>query len=939
MADNSGRLTESQRAMAEALPHMVWTATPEGVVDYISREFERTTGMHGLNYANGDWLSAVHPDDREPTMAVWMAAIASGQPYQTEFRIFHAGRNDYRWHYVAAHPNRDASGRITQWFGSTVDIHDNKLAYTAIHRSEEQLRQVFEHDPHWVCVTDTSGTIQRINSAGLRLLGGGAGVSPVGAAVHQWVVPDDHTGLSALLHDAAGGKTGRGDIRLVDASGTVRVIDLVAAPLQDPSQGVYAVLLVGQDTTLARRETGLRELEVTVLNAISRERPLTEMFDEVTRAVDRLMPGVMSSIVLVIEGKMRHVSAPQLPDFYNQKVDGMAIGEGVGSCGTAAWRKKQVIVADILNDPLWEKARDIMQQTPLRACWSTPVLDAADTVLATFGMYYDHPRLPTPDDIAFIDRICHFVRNAIERTREREAMRALDERFRIIAQATNDVVWDGDLVSNTLWFSDGVRVLFGHEPASDPVLQTTSRVSEYIHPDDRERVRASMIEALKGKPSWRAEYRYQRRDGSYAHVVNQASILRGPDGRAVRAIGSLVDVTEQKALEEQLRRAQRLEAIGQMTGGVAHDFNNLLTVILGNAELLTESLTDDHRLRLLAEMTAKAAERGAELTNRLLAFARRQPLSPAVTDINRLIAGMDNLLRRTLGEALELEFVRAAGLWKAVVDAPQLESALLNLCINARDAMSQSGRLTIETANAFLDANYVSDQEELVAGQYVMIAVSDTGCGMGSETLARAFEPFYTTKEVGKGSGLGLSMVYGFVKQSKGHVRIYSEVGHGTTVRIYLPRALDENDIRRDDAERAGIQSGSERILLVEDDDLVREHVQSLLESLGYNVFTASNGPEALATLDTLDELDLLFTDVVMPGGMTGRQLAEAVRKRRPELPVIFTSGYTENAIVHHGRLDAGVHLLQKPYRRQELAAIVQRVLAARDGSDGSGES
>lgn len=194
MAENSGRLTESQRAMAEALPHMVWTATPDGVVDYISREFERTTGMHGLNYANGDWLNAVHPDDREPTMAVWMAAIASGQPYQTEFRIFHAGCNDYRWHYVAAHPNRDANGRITQWFGSTVDIHDNKLAYTAIHRSEEQLRQVFEHDPHWVCVTDTSGTIQRINSAGLRLLGGDSGPPPVGAAVHQWVVPDDHTG-------------------------------------------------------------------------------------------------------------------------------------------------------------------------------------------------------------------------------------------------------------------------------------------------------------------------------------------------------------------------------------------------------------------------------------------------------------------------------------------------------------------------------------------------------------------------------------------------------------------------------------------------------------------------------------------------------------------------------------------------------------------------
>jgi signal transduction histidine kinase/ActR/RegA family two-component response regulator len=382
-------------------------------------------------------------------------------------------------------------------------------------------------------------------------------------------------------------------------------------------------------------------------------------------------------------------------------------------------------------------------------------------------------------------------------------------------------------------------------------------------------------------------------------------------------------------LNVRLRQSQKMEAVGQLTGGVAHDFNNLLTVIIGNSELVADGLRDRPALRNLAEMTVKAAERGAELTSRLLAFSRRQPLDPKPSDINRQIADMDPMLRRTLGEHIEIELVRGGGLWKAMVDPGQLENAILNLCLNARDAMPNGGRLTIETANAHLDAAYAASQSEVEPGQYVMIAVSDTGTGMDAATLERAFEPFFTTKDVGKGSGLGLSMVYGFVKQSRGHVRIYSESGQGTTVRLYLPRADGEAQAGAPAAAPAEADRGSGRILLVEDDALVRENAAELLRSLGYDVVPAANGPEALAVLEKGEAFDLLLTDVVMPGGLNGRELAERAHALRPGLLVLYTSGYTENAIVHHGRLDRGVELLAKPYRRQDLAAKVRAVLAA----------
>jgi PAS domain S-box-containing protein len=382
---------------------------------------------------------------------------------------------------------------------------------------------------------------------------------------------------------------------------------------------------------------------------------------------------------------------------------------------------------------------------------------------------------------------------------------------------------------------------------------------------------------------------------------------------------------------EALRQSQKMEAVGQLTGGVAHDFNNLLQTIIGNLEILRRtSPADSARFTRAVNSAMNGARRAASLTQRLLAFARRQPLDPRPLDVNALVSGLSDLLHRTLGETIALETVLGAGLWRTEADANELESTLLNLAVNARDAMDAGGSLTIETANTHIDENYVANHAEVSVGQYVVVSVSDTGSGMDAATLQQAFEPFFTTKPPGKGTGLGLSQVYGFVKQSGGHVKLYSEPGLGTTVRIYLPRLVDVSDpaqaAQEQDVPDAAPQ---ETVLVVEDDEDVRATSVDSLRELGYRVFEAADGPAALAVLGRETRIDLMFTDVVLPGGLTGAQVAAQARELRPGLRVLFTTGYARNAIVHQGRLDAGVHLLTKPFTFAELASRVRDLLDA----------
>jgi signal transduction histidine kinase/CheY-like chemotaxis protein len=392
------------------------------------------------------------------------------------------------------------------------------------------------------------------------------------------------------------------------------------------------------------------------------------------------------------------------------------------------------------------------------------------------------------------------------------------------------------------------------------------------------------------------------------------------------------EMAARAAAEGQVRQMQKMESIGQLTGGIAHDFNNMLAIVIGSLDLAKRRAAqgDAAKLDRCIDNAREGAERAAALTARLLAFSRQQPLAPVAIDANKLVSGMSELLRRTLGEHIEIETVLAGGLWRSYADPGQLENAILNLAVNARDAMPEGGRLTIESANAYLDDEYARDRAEVIPGQYVSICVSDTGSGMSADVIDRAFDPFFTTKGVGKGTGLGLSQVFGFVKQSGGHVAIYSEEGEGTTVKLYLPRfagpLLESAEGKPDAAAELPEGRADEIVLVVEDEQRVRHFSVDALRELGYTAVSARNGAEALATLAEQPSIALLFTDVVMPE-MNGRRLADEARKLRADLKILYTTGYTRNAVVHNGMLDAGVAFLPKPFTIAQLAWKVREVL------------
>ncbi len=516
-----------------------------------------------------------------------------------------------------------------------------------------------------------------------------------------------------------------------------------------------------------------------------------------------------------------------------------------------------------------------------------------------------------------------------ERTRELEESEA---RFRDFVAYSNTGIAVRDSDGRYLIVNDRYRELLdltgvsliGKTPADVLPPNLANQIDEF---DDK---------VLSGEPPTEREVVLRGNSEHERVILGTQFAIKGPDGTPV-SVGAMVqDITQRKQdeaksrlLEDSLRQAQKMEAVGQLTGGIAHDFNNLLAVIMGNIEILSEQAKDQDDVADFAERAFTAAERGAELTHRLLAFSRKQPLQPALIDVNQLVMDMQELLVRTLGEDIEIRFIHGAGLWHCEADPGQLENAVLNLCINARDAMPDGGMLTIETANTSFDNEYSAAQEDVTPGDYVMIAISDTGTGMNTATIAKAFEPFFTTKDVGKGSGLGLSMIYGFTQQSGGHARIYSEPGEGTTVKLYLPRSTQIVHARQHDHDDTAtdISGHGETVLVVEDDAGVRSVAVKILTDLGYNVLEAPDARKALELIDGAETVDLLLTDVILPGGMGGRGLAEQACARLPGLQVLYMSGYTENAIMHHGRLDPGVQLLVKPFRRATLASKVREIL------------
>jgi PAS domain S-box-containing protein len=510
------------------------------------------------------------------------------------------------------------------------------------------------------------------------------------------------------------------------------------------------------------------------------------------------------------------------------------------------------------------------------------------------------------------------ARDITESKRTQQALGQEIEERRRIFETSQDLILITDAKGVLVQVSPSSESTLGYLPEE----MIGHSAVDFIQGDDLDNTREEMRAARRGLHARNFDARYVHKDG---RIVTLSWM--GTWSEPVRRhffVGR--DMTDRIAAEERIRQAEKMEAVGQLTGGIAHDFNNILTVITGTIEILAEAVKDRPQLAAITRMIDEAASRGADLTAHLLAFARKQPLRPRETDVNTLIIEVSQLLRPTLGEQIEIESVFADESCFATVDPNQLATAVINLALNARDAMPNGGKLIFETGSAYLDEKDASLHGDVEPGRYALLAVTDTGSGIPADIIDKVFEPFFTSKGPGMGTGLGLSMVYGFVKQSAGHIQITSAEGHGTTIKIYLPPGtgfLSDSDA----ALVPTVQGGRETIFVVEDDRLVRDYVLAQLYSLGYATLKAANGAEALALIEAGQPFDLLFTDVILPGAMNGRQLADEIVRRRPGSKVLFTSGYNENAIIHHGRLDPGVLLLAKPYRKSDMAGMIRTAL------------
>jgi two-component system, cell cycle sensor histidine kinase and response regulator CckA len=522
-------------------------------------------------------------------------------------------------------------------------------------------------------------------------------------------------------------------------------------------------------------------------------------------------------------------------------------------------------------------------------------------------------------------RTADLEREVVERRRVEAALRESEEHYRLIAEHTSDLISLFDLNNDwrRVYASPSHRNILGFDPAE----LIGSSLPDLVHPDDLSDV-LKQIPQITATGTTQTTCRLRHADGSWRWIEVQASAIDRQGGRYIVAVGR--DITERRQLQAQFLQAQRMESIGRLAGGVAHDFNNLLTAIMGNLELALDTLPDDHIVHGDLTEAQKAANRGAGLTRQLLAFARKQPIEPHVINLNDLIAEMDKLLRRLIGEDIELVTQPASNLAPIKADSGQLEQVIVNLAVNARDAMPNGGKLTIETRNVEIDHDYVQQHIGVASGIYVLLAISDTGAGMDAETLRQAFEPFFTTKPKGRGTGLGLATCYGIIKQHGGHIWPYSEPGHGSTFRIYLPLADEPTQARTMPQQSNALPGGTETVLLAEDELAVRSLAARVLRERGYTVLEASDGDEALrlAHEHSTAPIDLLLTDVVMPR-VSGRVLVEQVSAIQPSIKVLYISGYADHAVVHHGRLDPGVDFLHKPFAPSTLARKVREVLDA----------
>ena len=978
------------RLLADNLPTLCWIANGDGYIVWYNRRWHEYHGSTPEAMEGWGWQSVHDPALLPVVLERWTASIATGEPFEMTFPLKGAD-GVFRPFLTRVQPVPDVTGRAARWFGVNTEIFDLVAAEAAFRAERDRSRGVLDGMAEGFVLLDPAFRVLDINAEGLRLdrrsrdeivgkthweAWPGTETSAQGrfykvamasrepGAVeihHQW--EDGHSawvdvrayphpeGLAIFYRDITPRKVAEDAVRIAAELAAKEAAER-AAILGQLTEGVIvndaAEKIVFVNDAAARLH-GVKQLEVAPDDYADTYHLLTEAGAPYPPRELPLTRAVRDGDITV-DARWRI----QRPDGTQVRAIGSAkpiSAEGQGAIGAVLTVRDDTARADV-EDRLREASQrlQILNRTGASLAGELDlervvqmVTDAGvELTGAQFGAFF-YNTLNDAGEAYMLFTLSGAERSAFEGFGMPRATAIFQPTF----QGEGVLRSDDILLDPRYGHSEPHRGMpKGHMPVwsylAVPVVSRSCSVigglffghAEPARFNERHEELMSGLAAQAAIAMDNAAlYRAAQRD--LAERQRAQDELRHLNETLEQRVAE--EVAERNQAEEALRQSQKMEAVGQLTGGIAHDFNNMLAVVIGSLDLLGRRIgPEDARSRRYVDAAGDGARRAALLTQRLLAFSRQQPLKPEPVNLNKLLAGMSDLLHHSLGGDVRVETVLAAGLWPTHVDPNQLENVVLNLALNARDAMPGGGRITIETGNAHLDARHVTTHLGAPAGQYVLVAVSDTGSGMPPDVIAKAFDPFFTTKPVGKGTGLGLSQVYGFVKQSGGHVKIYSEPGEDTTVKVYLPRLLGHGGDASDEDQSSSMPYGDQQevVLVVEDEPAVRQFSADALEELGYRVLTADGALAALRLLDTRPEVALLFTDVVMPD-VNGRELADEARRRRPGLKVLFTTGYTRNAVVHNGVLDPGVELLGKPFTIEELAAKVRKVLDRPEGEAG----
>nr|MDQ2667612.1 PAS domain-containing protein [Gemmatimonadota bacterium] len=858
------------RRLLNSLPIIVYQAEAEAphATIYVNRAIE------SLGYTYEEWLarpdswdSRVHRDDRERVRAYATAVRSSDTVLDCEYRLL-AKDGTVHWFRERGEFIQDLLGDRTIWQGILLEVTGERLLLEELRESEVRNRTIVETAHEGIWVVDALGNTTYVNPRMCEMLGHSA------SAIHarsffEFTSAASEPGARTQFARRQRGVLEVHDVVLQHRDGHELFALISTSPILAGDGQIDGALMMVTDITTRRLvENALRESEARYRLLVANSPGAVYQFSyrpDGSRGFTFVSEGVLALLGISADDLMADSAA----------------------------------LLAVVHEEDRSRLRDLafaaaMQERPFNWEGRVRLPSGEERFIELVARYHRAPDGTVLSDGVLVD--------VTERRRAFESLKESETRFHLAARAAHDVVYDWNIVADEHFWSEALLTAFGYR--ADDVQATFAWWTERIHPDDAIRVTESLAAAMRGAgESWQEEYRFRRHDGSYASVLDRGYVMRDEANRPVRLVGSMIDLTKHRTLEEQLRQSQKMEAVGRLAGGVAHDFNNLITVIRANSGFLLDDMDIADRRREDVLSIAEAADRAAGLTRQLLAFSRKQILNPSVLCLNDVVRNVQPMLTRLIGEDITVEMRLGVGLGNIMADTGQLEQVLINLAVNARDAMPDGGRLMIETMEVQLgDINATNPDSEhqslVLGGDYVMLALSDTGMGMPADVRIRVFEPFFTTKEVGKGTGLGLATVYGIVKQSGGYIWVYSEPGEGTVFKLYFPRLAAAATALLSKAPEPHPEPGSETILLVEDEDTLRRLAVRILEREGYAVLACSNGKEALACATSFEgEIHLVLTDVVMPE-MGGRGLAEKLRAVRPAVAVLYMSGYTDDDVV-----------------------------------------